>query len=119
MVSGRRQLNGDQKQKRLFWERNQSGRFKCESGSILHLMSGNFRFRSKVQQEKIENLVNGITVAIQSTNVDEDNGLLIIYLQSESARTNLHVILNCHGLVDTRPAIMVLKPEMANHTELQ
>lgn len=64
--------------------------------------------------------MNRIDVAIQSANVDESNRkLLNLCLHNESARTNVSVVVNCHGYLRRGSATVILRLEVVKHIRPQ
>lgn len=67
------------------------------------------------KRRRLKELVNRINNKLHSANVGELNeSLLNFCLYSESARTNVPVIVNFHGYLGRRPATMILRPEVAS-----
>lgn len=122
MVPRRLQLNDEQKHKHLLWEQRESELRNGKIESAWYLMRRRFEFRSKMGQEekKLKELVNRIIVAVQSANVRKGTEyLLSFFVHSENLRTNSHVIVNCHGLLERRSTTMVLRLEVKKYIRPQ
>lgn len=52
----------------------------------------------KSKKKRLKKLVNGINVAVHSTNVDDGNENVFSFpLHGESAEINVHIIVKSHG----------------------